>query len=85
MARLAGGIVVELDGQEHEKVGGKTANTSFTYIGVPAENPGTEPATQPATQPETVPQTGDAEVAMFAVIVVLALSAAVVFVKKKSF
>lgn len=93
VARLAGGIVVELDGQEHEKVGGKTANTSFTYIGVPAENPGTEPATQPgtepgtqpATQPETVPQTGDAEVAMFAVIVVLALSAAVVFVKKKSF
>ena len=55
----------------------------------PATQPGTEPATQPgtepATQPETVPQTGDFSVAMFAVIAVLAMGAAVVFMKKRSF
>ena len=55
----------------------------------PATQPGTEPATQPgtepATQPETVPQTGDFSVAMFAVIAILAMGAAVVFMKKRSF
>jgi LPXTG-motif cell wall-anchored protein len=55
----------------------------------PATQPGTEPATQPgtepATQPETVPQTGDFSVTMFAVIAVLAMGAAVVFMKKKAF
>ena len=51
----------------------------------PDTEPGTEPGTEPATQPETVPQTGDAAVAMFAVIAVLAMGAAVVFVKKRVF
>ncbi len=44
-----------------------------------------QPATQPSTEPETQPQTGDAAVAMFAVIAVLAMGAAVVFVKKRTF
>ena len=38
-----------------------------------------------ARQPETVPQTGDMTVAMFAVIAVLAMGAAVVFMKKRAF
>lgn len=45
----------------------------------------TEPETQPGTEPETNVQTGDATVAMFAVIVVLAMGIAVVFAKRKSF
>ena len=51
-----------------------------------AVNPeeGTAPATQPGTQ-ETQPQTGDATVAMFVAIAVLAMGAAVVFMKKKAF
>ena len=40
---------------------------------------------QPATEPETNTQTGDVTVAMFAVIAVLAMGAAVVFMKKKAF
>ena len=44
-----------------------------------------QPATQPSTEPETQPQTGDAAVAMFAVIAVLAMGAAVVFMKKRAF
>ena len=55
-------------------------------VPAPAE---TEPATQPATQPATggqeQPQTGDFSVAMFAVLAVLAMGAAVVFAKKRSF
>ncbi len=47
--------------------------------------PATQPGTEPATQPETVPQTGDFSVAMFAVIAILAMGAAVVFMKKRSF
>ncbi|MBO4326656.1 MAG: LPXTG cell wall anchor domain-containing protein, partial [Clostridia bacterium] len=39
----------------------------------------------PVTEPETVPATGDAAIAMFAVIAVLAMGAAVVFMKKKAF
>ena len=52
-----------------------------------AANPeeGTEPATQPGTEPTTIPQTGDFSVAMFAVIAVLAMGAAVVFMKKRSY
>ena len=46
----------------------------------------TPPETQPATQPETQqPQTGDAAVAMFAVLAILAMGAVVVFAKKRSF
>ena len=41
--------------------------------------------TQPDTEPETNTQTGDMTVAMFAVIAVLAMGAAVVFLKKKAF
>ena len=44
-----------------------------------------QPVTEPVTEPETQPQTGDAAVAMFAVIAVLAMGAAVVFVKKRAF
>ena len=40
---------------------------------------------KPVTEPETQPQTGDAAVAMFAVIAVLAMGAAVVFIKKRAF
>ena len=47
--------------------------------------PATEPGTEPATEPATIPQTGDFSVAMFAVIAVLAMGAAVVFMKKKVF
>ena len=70
------------------------ANTSFTYIGVageeppatqPETQPATQPQTQPATQPETQPQTGDASVAMIAVLALLVISAAVVFARKKSY
>ena len=46
------------------------------------EQPETQPTTEPGTEP---PQTGDALIAMFAVIVVLAMGAAVVFAKKRSF
>ena len=52
---------------------------------VPETQPETQPATQPATVPETIPQTGDVSVAMIAVIAVLVLGAAVVFMKKRSF
>ena len=46
----------------------------------------TEPTTEPTTEPGTEPpQTGDALIAMFAVIAVLAMGAAVVFAKKRSF
>ncbi|MBP5779985.1 MAG: discoidin domain-containing protein [Clostridia bacterium] len=44
-----------------------------------------QPVTEPVTEPETQPQTGDAAVAMFAVIAVLAMGAAVVFMKKRAF
>ena len=89
VAQLEDGTVVKLNSTEiHNR------DTSFTIKCLPAPEettvepgtePETEPATQPATQPETVPQTGDAEVAMFAVIAVLAMGAAVVFVKKRAF
>ena len=51
-----------------------------------AANPeDTEVPSEGGDQPETVPQTGDATVAMFAVIAVLAMGAAVVFMKKRAF
>ncbi|MBP5633120.1 MAG: LPXTG cell wall anchor domain-containing protein [Clostridia bacterium] len=40
---------------------------------------------QPGTEPAEIPQTGDSAVTMFAVIAVLAMSGAVLFLKKKSF
>ncbi len=61
----------------------------------PAEQPSTEPQPttepqtepQPTTEPQTVPQpqTGDASVTIIAVIAVLALGAAVVFMKKRAY
>ena len=51
------------------------ALNQYKFAGTPA----------PVTEPETVPQTGDAAVAMFAVIAVLAMGAAVVFMKKRAF
>ncbi|MBP5781845.1 MAG: LPXTG cell wall anchor domain-containing protein, partial [Clostridia bacterium] len=56
---------------------------TFTYSGIP--EPETQPGTEPGTEPETQPATGDAAVAMFAVIAVLAMGAAVVFIKKRAF
>ena len=51
-----------------------------------AANPAnTDVPAEPGTEPETIPQTGDATVAMFAVIAVLAMGAAVVFAKKRAF
>ena len=75
IVKLANGAVVKLDETLVATGPATPPNTSFTFIGVPA----TEPAT------EDVPQTGDAAVAMFAVIAVLAMGAAVVFVKKRAF
>jgi LPXTG-motif cell wall-anchored protein len=51
------------------------ALNQYKFAGTPA----------PVTEPETQPQTGDATVVMFAVIAVLAMGAAVVFMKKKAF
>ncbi|MBO7406277.1 MAG: LPXTG cell wall anchor domain-containing protein, partial [Clostridia bacterium] len=45
----------------------------------------TEAPSQPTTGGEVPPQTGDASVAMIAVLAVLAMGAAVVFAKKRSF
>ena len=81
VVKLANGVVVELDGQEHENGAGKTANTGFTYVGVAGgENPGENPGGT-----EQPPVTGDATVSIFAIIVVLALCAALVLSKKRSF
>ncbi|MBO4326696.1 MAG: hypothetical protein J5950_05450, partial [Clostridia bacterium] len=55
----------------------------YVFRGTPA--PVTEPETQPATEPETNTQTGDWTLAMYAVVAVLAMGAAVVFMKKKVF
>ena len=46
------------------------------------ENP---PATDPGTDPEPQPQTGDFTVAVFAFVIVLAMSAAAVVMKKRAF
>ena len=57
----------------------------LTLIADGEDVPATQPDTQPDTQPETPPQTGDAAVAMLAVIAALAMGAAVVFAKKRAF
>ncbi|MBP5632377.1 MAG: hypothetical protein J6Y21_06445 [Clostridia bacterium] len=51
----------------------------------PVTQPTTEPVTEPTTEPVTPPQTGDFDVAMIAVVAVLAMSLVVLFVRKKSF
>ena len=53
------------------------------FVELDPEQVPTEPVTEPTTEPNT--QTGDAAVALFAVIAVLAMGAAVVFAKKRSF
>ena len=69
IVKLANGNVVKID-ENLAATGPATApNTAFTFVGVAEETPGT----------------GDATVAMFAVIAVLAMSAAIVFMKKRSF
>jgi len=75
VVKLAGGAVVSLDGKALAEGARALPNTVVEYTGPAA----------PDTQPETVPQTGDATVAMFAVIAVLAMGAAVVFMKKRAF
>jgi hypothetical protein len=69
VAKLADGTIVKIDENVSANGAGTTPNTSFTYIGPADENA----------------QTGDMSVAMFAVLAVLALGAAVVFAKKRSF
>ncbi len=69
VAKLADGTIVKIDENVSANGAGTTPNTSFTYIGPADENA----------------QTGDMTVAMFAVIAVLALGAAVVFAKKRAF
>ncbi|MBR5005538.1 MAG: LamG domain-containing protein [Clostridia bacterium] len=86
VVKLVNGIVVELDGQEHENGAGRTVNTSFTYIAASAgEDPGENPGG--TEDPGTVvpPSTGDATVSIFAIVVVLALCAALVMMKKRVF
>ena len=69
IVKLANGVVVKID-ESLEATGPATPpNTSFTFAGVAEE----------------VPATGDMTVAMFAVIAVLAMGAAVVFMKKRAF
>lgn len=81
VVKLANGAVVKIDDTLQATGPATPPNTSFTFVGVEDS----QPATQPETQPETQPQTGDAEVAMIAVIAVLAIGAAVVFSKKRGF
>ena len=69
VAKLADGTIVKIDENVKANGAGTTPNTSFTYVGPADENV----------------QTGDMSVAMFAVLAVLALGAAVVFAKKRSF
>ena len=69
IVKLANGNVVKID-ENLAATGPATApDTSFTFVGVPQD----------------VPETGDATVAMFAVLAVLAMGAAVVFAKKRVF
>ena len=69
VAKLADGTIVKIDENVSANGAGTTPNTSFTYVGPADENA----------------QTGDFSVAMFAVIAVLAMGAAVVFAKKRTF
>ena len=70
--KLANGQVVAIDENVKANGAGTTPNTTVTYIGV-------APSDEPA------PQTGDAAIAMFAVVLVAAMGAAVVFSKKRAF
>jgi LPXTG-motif cell wall-anchored protein len=76
LAKLENGDIVKLN----RNADGKDRDAYVNYKAQLVEEPVTEPTTQ-----ETQPQTGDATVAMFAVLAVLALGAAVVFAKKRSF
>jgi len=80
VVELADGTVVKLnDNDIHDQENRPFPDRQTTLTIVFGED------TQPATEPETVPQTGDVTVAMFAVIAVLAMGAAVVFMKKRAF
>lgn len=78
VAELENGDIVILNRNES----GKDRDVYLNYKAPKTEAPSTQPDTQPETKQ---PQTGDAAVAMFAVLAVLAMGAVVVFAKKRSF
>ena len=67
--KLVSGAIVAIDENVTANGAGTTPNTTLTYIGLAEQNV----------------QTGDAGVAMFAVVLVAAMGAAVVLLKKKAF
>lgn len=81
VVKLDNGDIVKLN--RYDNRGQEGAKDREVYVNYKA--PASQPETVPSTEPETVPQTGDVTVAMFAVIAVLAMGAAVVFVKKRAF
>ena len=81
VVKLDNGDIVKLN--RYDNRGQEGAKDREVYVNYKA--PASQPETVPSTEPETVAQTGDVTVAMFAVIAVLAMGAAVVFVKKRAF
>ena len=80
VCRLSNGDIVKFNRPNREAV------LRYVAPGAAETQPvTTEPETQVPTEPETNTQTGDFTVAMFAVIAVLAMGAAVVFAKKRAF
>ena len=83
VVKLDNGDIVKLNRYDNRgQEGGKDREVYVNYKAPLTETP---PETQPTTGGEEVPKTGDAAVAMFAVLAVLAMGAAVVFAKKRSF
>jgi LPXTG-motif cell wall-anchored protein len=83
VVKLENGDIVKLNRYDNRgQEGGKDREVYVIYKAPKTEAPSTQPETQPETQQ---PQTGDAAVAMFAVLAVLAMGAVVVFAKKRSF
>ncbi|MBQ2306234.1 MAG: LPXTG cell wall anchor domain-containing protein [Clostridia bacterium] len=83
VVKLDNGDIVKLNRYDNRgQEGGKDREVYVNYKAPLTETP---PETQPTTGGEEVPKTGDATVAMFAVLAVLAMGAAVVFAKKRSF
>ena len=88
VVKLENGAIVKLNRFDNRGQEGEKDREVYVNYKAPKEadtTPVTEPDTQPVTEPVTPPQTGDSTVAVFAVIVVLALGVAVVFAKKRSF
>ncbi len=83
VVKLENGDIVKLDRYDNRgQEGAKDREVYVIYKAPKTEAPSTQPDTQPETQQ---PQTGDAAVAMFAVLAILAMGAVVVFAKKRSF